>query len=125
MSDQHQKSLDDAVARNSAIVLSLPSAGMLRHHKSRFLVGIPEGIWVEGAPADRVLIDELIARQLPAGISFKIGVNKRSFVSLILRRETEYRINADTVVEALLLKRPDAVKMVQRRSDYRVRVPED
>ena len=29
----------DAIARNSGIVLSLPSAGMLRHHKSRFLVG--------------------------------------------------------------------------------------
>jgi hypothetical protein len=27
----------DAVSRNAAVVLSLPSAGALRHHKTRFL----------------------------------------------------------------------------------------
>ena len=42
--------LEAAVARNSGIVLSLPSAGMLRHLKSRFLGDAPEGIWLESAP---------------------------------------------------------------------------
>src|SRR4051812_4260173 len=120
-----QKVLDNAVARNIGIVLSLPSAGVLRHHKSRFLTSDAEGVWIQSAPRDQVLIDELITRQQPAAISFKAGTTRASFASRILRRDPNYRINADSVVEALLVERPEQVKAVQRRSDYRVRVPED
>jgi hypothetical protein len=125
MADKNLQALDDAVARNTGIVLSLPSAGMLRHHKSRFLAGSPDGLWIESAHDDAVLIDELIARQQPAAVSFKAGMLRASFVSCIIRRDSGYRINADTVVEALLIQAPDQVKTVQRRSDYRVRIPDD
>ena len=53
-----------------AMVISLPSAGMLRHHRSRFLAAESEGFWVEALPAERALIDELIVNQVPATISF-------------------------------------------------------
>lgn len=117
--------LEAAVARNSGIVLSLPSAGMLRHLKSRFLGDAPEGIWLESAPAEAALVDSLIENARPVGISFKNGDNKAVFSSLPLRRDTAYRINADTTVEAVLIRNPEDVKVVQRRNTYRVRVPEE
>lgn len=117
--------LEAAVARNSGAVLSLPSAGMLRHHKSRFLGDAPEGIWLESASADAVLVDSLIESAKPVGVSFKSGDNKAVFSGLLLRRETAYRINADITVEAVLIRNPEDVKVVQRRNTYRVRVPKD
>ena len=45
---------------NARLVLSLPSAGLLRHHKSRFLAIAADGIWIECPPDDRALIDDLI-----------------------------------------------------------------
>jgi c-di-GMP-binding flagellar brake protein YcgR len=117
--------LSEAVARNSAMVLSLPSAGMLRHHKSRFLNEGNEGVWVEAVPGERALIDELIASANPCGISFKTGDQKINFAAKLLRLEMEYRVNAETVLPALLVERPADVKAVQRRNNYRVSVPGD
>ena len=37
MTKTSRQTLHDAIARNAGLVLSLPVAGMLRHHKSRFL----------------------------------------------------------------------------------------
>lgn len=117
--------LHDAVARNSGAVLSLPSAGMLRHHKSRFLGDAPEGIWLESAPADALLVDDLIENEKLIGISFKDGHNKAVFTGQLLRRDSTYRLNADVTVEAVLVRNPHDVKVVQRRNTYRVRVPDD
>src|SRR5215218_8460453 len=117
--------LTDAIARNSAIVLSLPSAGMLRHHKSRFLAEDAAGFWIESAADDRMLIDNLIAAQTPVGISFRAGPQKVSFAVPMLQRTAEFKMNATTSLEALQLSFPADVKAVQRRSNYRVRVPSD
>ena len=117
--------LHEAVARNSGAVLSLPSAGMLRHHKSRFLDDSPDGIWLESAPSDAILVDSLIECAKPVGVSFKNGQNKAVFCGPLLRREATYRINSSVTVEAVLVQCPDDVKVVQRRNTYRVRVPED
>lgn len=120
--------LADAIARNSAAVLSLPSAGMLRHHKSRFLAeddATGDAFWIESAPDERALIDAMILGGQAAGLSFKSGTKKVVFASQLLRREPNYAVNADTIVEALLVARPKAVKAIQRRSNYRVRVPGD
>jgi c-di-GMP-binding flagellar brake protein YcgR len=124
MADDTQQILDDAVARNLGIVLSLPSAGMLRHHKSRFLAVADDGIWIECPHDDRALIDDLMQRKLSAAVSFKSSVNKTSFVSQIVKRDDKHQINAQTVVEALLISRPAEIKSVQRRTDYRVRLHE-
>jgi len=124
MSDDHADLLADAVARNSAAVLSLPSAGMLRHHKSRLLAHTFEGLWVESAATDGPLIDELMLLKTPVGVSFKAAPTKASFAVPILRREASYQLSSQAIVEALLLESPSKIKPVQRRSNYRVRVPE-
>jgi c-di-GMP-binding flagellar brake protein YcgR len=124
-SGETRELLCDAVARNVGLVLSLPSAGMWRHHKSRFLGECDEGIWVESAPRDAGLIDDLIGHQQPVAVSFKNSTGKTSFIAHLLKREANYRINAQITAEALLLRWPASVKNVQRRSDYRVRATGD
>jgi hypothetical protein len=130
----HHPLLREAIERNAGIVLSLPSAGLLRHHKSRFLADAGDnggdglagfhGFWVESVPAERPLVDELITGGRPIGISFRSGHNKVVLASPIRRWSPAYRINADTTVEALLLPYPDQVRATQqRRNDYRVRLP--
>ena len=114
--------LADAIARNSAMVLSLPSAGMLRHHKSRFLSEESDGFWVESAPEDRALIDDLINTQQPIGISFKASHKTVAFAVPIVSRNAGYQMNAETVIEALKLKHPEAIKAIQRRNNYRVSI---
>src|SRR5262245_53344282 len=106
MANEGIEILLDAIARNSPVVLSLPSAGMLRHHKSRFLAEGDGGFWVESAPRDRLLVDELMASQNPVGISFRSGGQKVSFIAPILQRDPSYRMNAQTILEALRLPFP-------------------
>jgi c-di-GMP-binding flagellar brake protein YcgR len=117
-----QDMLTEAISRNSAMILSLPSAGMLRHHKSRFLSQEEGSFWVESAAEDRVLISELIASQQPVGISFKAAHKTVAFAVPIITRSAEYRVNAETVLEALQLKYPENIKAIQRRNNYRVSV---
>jgi len=123
MPESELQQLQDAVARNTAAVLSLPSAGMLRHQKTRFLATAPEGFWMECSPEDRLLIDELITTKVPAGISFKTAQVKTVFASPILERKEDFRINADTTVCAVKIQTPTTIKQMQRRLSYRVRVP--
>jgi c-di-GMP-binding flagellar brake protein YcgR len=125
MADNPRDILSEAVARNSATVLSLPSAGMLRHHKSRFLNEVYDGIWIESVPSEQALIDELITNAQPCGLSFKTGDQKVSFLSKLLKTESAFQVNATTSLPALLLARPAEVKAVQRRNNYRVRIHED
>src|SRR5215212_2628935 len=124
MAENKQEILRHAIARNAGIVLSLPSAGMLRHHKSRFLAEAPDGFWVESAPGEAAMIEALAITQQPAGISFKNGNLKVVFGAPIKRRDTNYGINAQTVVEAILLSFPTDIKSIQRRTNYRVRIPD-
>jgi hypothetical protein len=114
--------LAEAIARNSAMVLSLPSAGMLRHHKSRFLSEEDGNFWVESAADDRVLIEELIGSRAPVGISFKAGHKTVAFAVPILTRNSQFRVNEETLLEALLLKYPENIKAIQRRNNYRVAI---
>ncbi len=67
--------------RNVGAALSLPSAGMLRHSKSRFLNSTDEGFLVESPPEEQALIAQLIAEKRPVGISFKHGAHMAMFAS--------------------------------------------
>jgi c-di-GMP-binding flagellar brake protein YcgR len=117
--------LREAIARNGAAVLSLPSAGMLRHHKSRLLAEAPDGFWIEGVPAERALVDGLIAAGSLVGISFKSGTKKAAFTVPMLKHDPHFAINPTTTVDAILVKYPSQVRAIQRRNSYRVRVPRD
>jgi c-di-GMP-binding flagellar brake protein YcgR len=115
-----QDMLRDGIARNVGVVFSLPSAGMLRHHKSRLLADCAEGFWVESIPQENALIDELIGSGERVGISFKAGHDKIVFATPILRRDDGYRVNANLTMPAALLKFPEQIRAIQRRSNYRV-----
>src|SRR5687767_1957867 len=122
MSSNNLDILKDAIARNGGIVLSLPSAGLLRHHKSRFLSEFPDGFWVESIPSERPLVEELIRTGQPAGISFKSGTTKVVFATAVMRLDLAYRVNQETEIPALLMAMPAEVKAIQRRHNYRVAV---
>jgi c-di-GMP-binding flagellar brake protein YcgR len=125
MPDNNDQMLLDAVARNMAIVLSLPSAGMSRNHKSRFLCELDGGILIECPHNDAVLIGDLIKHKTPFEVSFKNRAFKVVFATTILRREQSWQLNASTTVSALLLEFPAEIKATQRRFNYRVDVPAD
>src|SRR4051812_1685417 len=101
MSSNHLDILLDAIARNAGIVLSLPSAGLLRHYKSRFLAEVKDGFWVESVPAERPLVEELVRTQMPAGVSFKSGLLKVIFTAPVIRHDPAYRVNVGMVLEAI------------------------
>jgi c-di-GMP-binding flagellar brake protein YcgR len=123
MTDKESHMLQQATARNVGAVLSLPSAGMIRHYKSRFLSQTDEGLLLEAPPSEGPLLQELINSKKLAGISFRNGHHKIVFTAAILRMEGKFRINADTEVDAVLVAMPQEIKSIQRRSNYRVEVP--
>jgi c-di-GMP-binding flagellar brake protein YcgR len=125
MGDGNYDRLLDAIARSAGAVLSLPKGGGgLGHYKSRFLAESPAGFWVAAAAGEHRLIESLIGSQQPAGISFRDGHLKVVFASPIQKRDPLYRVNTASSVDALLLSFPSEVKAVQRRTSYRVSVPE-
>ncbi len=124
MADRSDEVLSEAIERNLAAVLSLPSAGMFRHYKTRFLCSVSEGVWIEGVPDEQPLIDSLIKSGQPTGISFRSGTQKVNFAVSILKDDPKYQVNPTTMVRALLLQKPTDVKAIQRRSHYRAPIHE-
>jgi c-di-GMP-binding flagellar brake protein YcgR len=120
--------LREAIARNAGMVLSLPSGGILRHHKSRFLADAGDGFWVKSVAAEGPLVEQLIANQQPAGVSFRSGDHKVIFATEIQHFKADYELSGPvddpdgTRVEALLLRFPGEVRSVQRRKSFRVPV---
>jgi c-di-GMP-binding flagellar brake protein YcgR len=125
MSQQSSKELlSEAIARNCGLVLSLPSAGMLRHHKSRFIADDENGFWVESVKTEGPLIAELIRTRQPTGVSFRSGQHKIVFASPLVRVDPDRRLSDGISVAALLLAAPAEIKAIQRRTNYRVGVHE-
>jgi len=101
----------------------LPSAGMARHHKSRFLAMSEGHIWVESISNESELLDEMIRSGKPLTVDFRAGDCNVTFSSRVVSRDPEYCLGGreDVLVEALRLECPAELKSVQRRSHYRVR----
>lgn len=125
MPDNDADILREAIARNVAAVLSLPSAGMLRHHKSRLLTESEGGILMEAPPNEPALINALLSSKEPCGVSFRNGSYKVMFIAPLLELLQGWQINAQTKVDAVVLEFPKSVKALQRRANYRVEVPSD
>lgn len=117
--------LQQAIERNTPIVLALPSAMVLKPYRSRLLQVTDEGIYLESVTGQGESIDALIEAKRPVTVAFRADVRRVEFSGPILKRLRGYRLNATTLIEALIIERPKEVKAVQRRADYRVSVPAD
>lgn len=117
--------LREAITRNGAAVISFLVDGQLKHHKTRFLADAGDGFWVESVSGAESCIDGLIRSQSPVGMAFKSSAYKVVFAVPILVRQRGYPISAEEMVEALLLRFPDEVKQVLRRSSYRFKIRSD
>ncbi len=123
MSNPNYELLKEAIARNCGAILSLPSAGMLRHHKTRFLAEAENGFWMESIPEEAPLLAELAEADTPVGVAFKSGQSSIVFMSPLRGRDPAYRVNDSTVVEALFLPFPENFRAHQRRQAYRAALP--
>ena len=104
-----------------AIVLSLPSAGMLRNHKTRFLCELNTGPGSSSPGRTRPDSGTDQNRTL-CGVAFANRAFNLVFESPILREERGWRLNEATKVNGLLLEFPAEIKAAQCRSNYRVDV---
>src|SRR5688500_2285401 len=68
MVDQGIEMLADAVARNAAAVISLPTGGELHHHKTRFLGPDEQGVWLESVAGQGRQIAALMDASVPVGV---------------------------------------------------------
>jgi hypothetical protein len=125
MKPADEQLLHDAIARNAGAVVSLPSAGMLRHHKTRLLASEDDGFWIEAPPGESALIQALITSAQPVGISLKSAMTKLVLAAPARAFRAAMQINRDTAVDAVQLCWPGQIKAVQRRADYRVTVLRD
>ena len=116
------KLLRDGIARNASAVLSLPSAGMLRHARSRFLAEFEGGVLVEAVAEQEALAKSLVTTGEKAIITFKCGANHIVFGSRVRKIMPQWKVNETTLVDALLLEFPMQIKSVQRRTTYRAKV---
>jgi hypothetical protein len=118
--------LDTAIDRNAPAVLSLPSAGMFRNHKTRLLRRCDGGFWVEGIAAELPLIESLIRSGEPVGISFKVGTRAVNCLCPLRELHRAYPLSVGNAILAIRVERPSNLKAVQRRADFRVTVnPKD
>src|SRR5262245_46703398 len=114
--------LTDAAARNAGVVLSLPSSGVIENIKSRFLAHTDEGIWVQINFKVIAEVAELIESQEPLAVSFKVARRRVTFPAQVLRVDTAFRVNEQSIVPGLLVSKPDEIDIVQRRAAYRAPV---
>ena len=123
MADPAIDILIQAIARNAAAVLSIPSEQTFRHHKSRLLREEPGSFWIEAVRESSELIDQLLAKQAAVGVSFRAGPQKIAFAAPVLGYSAEFQINPQTTTQAMQLKFPAEIRTIQRRNAFRVHVP--
>jgi c-di-GMP-binding flagellar brake protein YcgR len=114
--------LGDAVARNAACVLSIPTDALLRYFRTRFLGEGDDGIWIEASAECAGLIDALAGTEIRVAVSFRSNARRYNFVSTLRQLDRSFQINANVTGAAVLVARPAELKGVQRRSAYRVPV---
>jgi len=111
--------LREAISKRAAAVVSLPTGNAFRHFKSRFLADGEEAVLMQSIPAEPALLEKVVADSAHVGIAFRSGPNKVIFTSLLVPRA------AAAPPDALPVKYPREVHVIQRRSSYRVTVADD
>ncbi len=124
MSATPGEQLRDGIARNVGATLSLPSAGMQRNHSTRLLAEREDGFIIEAPPEDQDLLDRLIFDRTPIALEMKSGQSMLTLSSPVSERLQNFEISPGTCVMALLVQFPEDIRPIQRRSAYRVLLPE-
>jgi hypothetical protein len=107
---EHQQLLAGAVARNAAVVLSLPGDGLVRHFLTRFIGDDVEGIWVELVTAADAQLQELSqSNQLVAG-SFHAKDQRVTFFTTVAKLDPAYKSNDQLTVPAVCLRHPTDIR---------------
>jgi len=117
--------LRDAVARNTAAVLSLKNGHAWSVHKSRLLGASAtlDAIVVEyPAPTSPSSAPPEVAPGESCSVAFRRGHKKCIFTSRIIGRRA-YALNQQVTVDALVLSWPETLQGLQRRAYYRAPVP--
>ncbi|MGA2499484.1 MAG: PilZ domain-containing protein [Tepidisphaeraceae bacterium] len=122
MAESHTEVLDAAVARNVGAVLSVPTAGMPRNLKTRFLGEEADCLWLEVEAAASGILDAAARDGQGVGVAFKTGTRTIMFATKVLELRAEYRMNSQVLVPAVRVERPAEIKSVQRRTNYRVKI---
>ncbi len=117
--------LELAVERNTAITLTVPQGGLTKNYRSRLLELSSEGVLIELVAELSDKINDLIKSQETVKISFRSDVRKVEFESPIVHTVRGHKLNSSTKIDTLLIKLPQEITAVQRRSDYRTTVPSD
>jgi len=125
MTEEDDILLRAAIARNKCAVLSLPTDGTLRHFKSRFLAEHEGGILLEAATGQDELVQSLIAANQDCFVCFKKDFDKLAFVTKITRAQPQWPLSETATVDAVLVIYPADIKTLQRRTNYRAKVPTD
>src|ERR1043165_3824504 len=117
MSDSLQL-LQEAIARQLAAVISLPVGDSFRHFKTRFLSGGDGFFTVQAVAAEPALLEKVKADSAHVGVAFRDGGNKVIFTSSLAPA-------SPGPADAMAIKFPRELHVIQRRNSYRVTVAED
>src|SRR5258706_2737446 len=111
--------LREAISKRAAAVISLPTGDSFRHFKSRFLADGEEIFLMQSIPAEPAVLEKVLADSVNVGIAFRSGANKVIFTSRLSPRTPA------APPDALPVKYPREVHVIQRRTSYRVSVAND
>lgn len=114
----------EAAERQTPVVLSHRGAAGWRTFKSQFLpAGKEQSIHVGCPGQDTTGEAGLLAEGMLLGVSFRRGHRKCMFASVVDGRRA--LVTADGCVDALVLRQPEVIQMLQRRVYHRTPVPAD
>lgn len=119
----NQELLLEAVARNAAAMVTLPSAGMEFCFRTRLLETGETGLYIESKSEIEGRLRELVANAKPIEVQFNVRGQRMGFQSSILDVEPAHQLNAGMTVHAARLAPPQQLEKVQRRAAYRLQVP--
>jgi c-di-GMP-binding flagellar brake protein YcgR len=118
----NQEVLREAIERNTPVSIAVPSAGLMRQYRSRFVRAAGDTILLESVLEQSAAIDQLAKEGRPVTVMFRVDTQRVEFSAPVLERVRGIQLNADTLIEAIRLAWPTQIKAVQRRSDYRATV---
>ena len=117
--------LQQAIERNTPVTIGIASGGVAPAHRSRMVGAEGESVLLESVVGQADAVDALIRSAQPVLIAFRSDTQRAEFSAVILERRRGYRLNGDALIEVIRVAWPKALRVVQRRNNYRVSVTPD